>query len=71
MLTGDNKFKVTKFAPNARFKMHMNKPVIVMLDEIGKPLDAVILLQVSDGVATDPQTLAWWRARLDSAQQLL
>jgi len=33
--------KVTKFAPNARFKMHMNKPVIVMLDEIGKSMKAV------------------------------
>lgn len=33
--------KVTKFAPNARFKMHMNKPVIVMLDEIGKAMKAV------------------------------
>ena len=34
-------FKVTKFAPNARFKMHMGKPVIVMLDEIGKAMKAV------------------------------
>jgi len=33
--------RVTKFAPNARFKMHMNKPVIVMLDEIGKAMKAV------------------------------
>jgi len=33
--------KVTKFAPNARFKMHMGKPVIVMLDEIGKAMKAV------------------------------
>jgi hypothetical protein len=33
--------KVTKFAPNARFKMHMDKPVIVMLDEIGKSMKAV------------------------------
>ena len=33
--------KVTKFAPNARFKMHMDKPVIVMLDEIGKAMKAV------------------------------
>lgn len=33
--------KVTKFAPNARFKMHTGKPVIVMLDEIGKAMKAV------------------------------
>lgn len=33
--------KVTKFAPNARFKMHCGKPVIVMLDEIGKAMKAV------------------------------
>ena len=33
--------RVTKFAPNARFKMHMGKPVIVMLDEIGKAMKAV------------------------------
>jgi len=34
-------FKVTKFAPNARFKMHTGKPVIVMLDEIGKAMKSV------------------------------
>ena len=33
--------RVTKFAPNARFKMHCGKPVIVMLDEIGKAMKAV------------------------------
>lgn len=33
--------KVTKFAPNARFKMHSGKKVIVMLDEIGKAMKAV------------------------------
>jgi hypothetical protein len=33
--------KVTKFAPNARFKFHMGKPVIIMLDEIGKAMKAV------------------------------
>jgi len=33
--------KVTKFAPNARFKFHSDKPVIVMLDEIGKAMKAV------------------------------
>lgn len=36
-----NDMKVTKFAPNARFKMHTGKPVIVMLDEIGKAMKAV------------------------------
>lgn len=35
------KLKVTKFAPNARFKMHEGKPVIVMLDEVGKAMKAV------------------------------
>ena len=33
--------RVTKFAPNARFKMHTGKPVIVMLDEIGKAMKSV------------------------------
>jgi len=33
--------KVTKFAPNARFKFQSKKPVIVMLDEIGKAMKAV------------------------------
>ena len=39
----DNKIvnKVTRFAPNARFKMHEDKPVIVMLDEIGKAMKSV------------------------------
>lgn len=41
VLTGDNKMKVTKFAPNARFKMHSGEPVIIMLDEIGKAMKAV------------------------------
>lgn len=38
-MAGD--LKVTKFAPNARFKMQSGKPVIVMLDEIGKAMKAV------------------------------
>jgi hypothetical protein len=38
-LSGD--LKVTKFAPNARFKFQSGKPVIVMLDEIGKAMKAV------------------------------
>lgn len=33
--------KVTQFAPNARFKFQSGKPVIVMLDEIGKAMKAV------------------------------
>ena len=33
--------RITKFAPNARFKMHLGKPVIVMLDEIGKAMKSV------------------------------
>jgi hypothetical protein len=33
--------KVTKFAPNARFKFHTGKPVVIMLDEIGKAMKAV------------------------------
>jgi hypothetical protein len=33
--------KVTKFAPNARFKFSSGKPVIIMLDEIGKAMKAV------------------------------
>ena len=41
-MAGD--MKVTKFAPNARFKMHTGKPVIVMLDEIGKAMKAVLVI---------------------------
>lgn len=33
--------KITKFAPNARFKFHTGKPVVIMLDEIGKAMKAV------------------------------
>ena len=33
--------RVTKFAPNARFKLHNNRPVIIMLDEIGKAIKSV------------------------------
>ena len=33
--------KATYFAPNARFKFHTGKPVIIMLDEIGKAMKAV------------------------------
>lgn len=38
---GGEDIKVTKFAPNARFKFQSGKPVIVMLDEIGKAMKAV------------------------------
>ena len=37
----ENGVKVTRFAPNARFRFHEGKPVIIMLDEIGKALKAV------------------------------
>lgn len=37
----DSALKITKFAPNARFKFQSDKPVIVMLDEIGKAMKAV------------------------------
>ena len=36
-----SELKVTKFAPNARFKFQSDKPVIIMLDEIGKAMKAV------------------------------
>ena len=39
--TGAEKIKVTKFAPNARFGFHHGKPVIIMLDEIGKAMKSV------------------------------
>jgi len=39
--TEESSMRVTRFAPNARFKMHLGKPVIVMLDEIGKAMKAV------------------------------
>ena len=41
LASGDSGLKVTKFAPNARFKFQSGKPVIVMLDEIGKAMKAV------------------------------
>lgn len=37
----ENGIKVTRFAPNARFRFHEGKPVIVMLDEIGKAMKSV------------------------------
>lgn len=37
----ENGVRVTKFAPNARFKLHAGKPVIIMLDEIGKAIKSV------------------------------
>ena len=37
----NEELKVTKFAPNARFKFQSGRPVIVMLDEIGKAMKAV------------------------------
>lgn len=37
----EENMRVTQFAPNARFKLHTNWPVIVMLDEIGKASKSV------------------------------
>lgn len=37
----ENGMKVTRFAPNARFRFHEGKPVIIMLDEIGKAMKSV------------------------------
>lgn len=37
----ENGMRVTRFAPNARFRFHEGKPVIIMLDEIGKAMSAV------------------------------
>jgi hypothetical protein len=37
----ENGIRVTRFAPNARFRFHEGKPVIIMLDEIGKAMGAV------------------------------
>jgi hypothetical protein len=37
----EHQLKITLFAPNARFKFQSGKPVIVMLDEIGKAMKAV------------------------------
>ena len=39
--TLDNGMRVTKFAPNARFKLHTGKPVVIMLDEICKAIKSV------------------------------
>jgi hypothetical protein len=46
-----NGIKVTEFAPNARFNLHVGKPVIVMLDEIGKalkPVKNVLLTMINE-----------------------
>ena len=43
--------KVTEFAPNARFKLHTGKPVLVMLDELGKalkPVKNVLLTMINE-----------------------
>jgi hypothetical protein len=37
----ENGMRVTRFAPNARFRMHEGSPVIIMLDEIGKAMSSV------------------------------
>jgi hypothetical protein len=37
----ENGMKVTRFAPNARFGMQENGPVVIMLDEIGKAMKSV------------------------------
>ena len=37
----ENGMRVTKFAPNARFRFHEGQPVIIMLDEIGKAMSSV------------------------------
>lgn len=37
----ENGKRVTRFAPNARFKMHVGKPVLIMLDEIAKAMNSV------------------------------
>ena len=37
----ENGLRVTRFAPNARFHLQSDKPVIVMLDEIGKAMKSV------------------------------
>ena len=37
----ENGVKVTRFAPNARFKFQEKRPVIIMLDEIGKAMKSV------------------------------
>jgi len=37
----DHETKTTKYYPNARFKFHLGKPVIIMLDEFSKGADAV------------------------------
>jgi hypothetical protein len=36
------KHKVTRFAPNARFKLQTGKPVLIVLDEIAKALKPVV-----------------------------
>lgn len=37
----ENAMKVTRFAPNARFGFQLDKPVIIMLDEVGKAMRTV------------------------------
>ena len=37
----DHETKTTRYYPNARFKVHENKPVVIMLDEFTKGADPV------------------------------
>lgn len=39
--TEEHGARVTRFAPNARFRLHEGRPVLIMLDEIGKAMKAV------------------------------
>lgn len=55
----ENGVRVTRFAPNARFKLHTGKPVIIMLDEIGKAIKSVknVLLTLMNEHRIGDQTL--------------
>ena len=55
----ENGIRVTRFAPNARFQLQSDKPVIVMLDEIGKAMKAVknVLLTLMNEYSIGDMTL--------------
>lgn len=58
----ENGKRVTRFAPNARFKFQTGKPVVVMLDEIGKANKAVknvLLTLMNEGRIGDEYLPHW------------
>lgn len=71
----DHEQKITKYYPNSRFKLHLGKPVIVMLDEYSKGFDPVKnmlhpMLEVANprlgDVPIDPTSIVFLTGNLES-----